>query len=278
MSCSQFAGTAIMPFLGRIVLCVAFVSAGANKLLKDATFTSEQATILNTHGIEVKPLAPPETPDTADTPADVTSIDPSAASPPAFQFASLQVAAEDDEPAGDAAIGAAPKDVSDLDTGAEPETGIADADSGPAAEPVEPVAPGTQKGLYKITLMLDAAGLPYPKVGAWIAALTELIGGGLLLVGFFSRIWGLGLAITMGMAFYLTTMQGDPAAGVPPVFSVVPWTYAENTGAFNTMFSQLGLGVLALGILLTGPGPISLDRLFFGKRGGGSGQDDGDSG
>ena len=40
-----------------------------------------------------------------------------------------------------------------------------------------------------------------------------------------------------------------------------------NLWLFNMMGAQLSLFVLSFGIFLTGPGPISLDRFLFGRRG-----------
>jgi putative oxidoreductase len=112
-----------------------------------------------------------------------------------------------------------------------------------------------------ITLMCSEAGWPKPKYAAWLVALTEFVGGALLLVGFLSRVWGLGLAITMGCAFYLV------AIGQLSVHASNPFLFAENIGSYQTVVTQLGLFVLAFGILLTGAGPVSLDRLLFGARG-----------
>jgi uncharacterized membrane protein YphA (DoxX/SURF4 family) len=115
------------------------------------------------------------------------------------------------------------------------------------------------KSLHQITLMCHAQRWPSPTSLAWAAALTELIGGGLILVGFLSRLWGLGLAITMGVAFYLVSMQ------VYGVLGMSPLVYATDVARFNTTFNQLALFVLAVGVLLTGPGPASVDRLLFGR-------------
>ena len=57
--------------------------------------------------------------------------------------------------------------------------------------------------------------------------------------------------IAMGVAFYLVSMQ------VYHVHTMSPFEYATDVGHFNTTFSQLGLFVLALGLLLTGAGPQS---------------------
>jgi uncharacterized membrane protein YphA (DoxX/SURF4 family) len=61
------------------------------------------------------------------------------------------------------------------------------------------------KRVENLTLMLSKASHPYPRMFAWIAMLTETVGGGLLLIGLFSRVWGLGLSIAMVYAFALST-------------------------------------------------------------------------
>jgi len=90
---------------------------------------------------------------------------------------------------------------------------------------------------------------------ARLAAFTELVGGGLLFVGLFSRFWGLGLAIAMGVAFYLTS------------WNLLLDSHLLNLKVpdFNRMFTQTGLFLLAFGVFLTGAGPISLDRALFRK-------------
>lgn len=115
------------------------------------------------------------------------------------------------------------------------------------------------KRLHTVTLAVHKAGFSYPIVLAWIATFTELIGGALLLVGLFSRVWGLGLAIAMGVAFYLTSYATLLKLGLFALAADIESGYA----GFHSMYTQLALGVLALGIFLTGPGPVSLDRLLF---------------
>jgi hypothetical protein len=74
----------------------------------------------------------------------------------------------------------------------------------------------------------------------------------------FSRIWGFGLAIAMGVAFYLVSMQANG------IFRLDPRVFAENIPNFNAAYCQAGLFVLAFGVFLTGAGPLSLDRILFG--------------
>ena len=82
----------------------------------------------------------------------------------------------------------------------------------------------------------------------------------MILVGLFSRVWGLGLAITMCTAFYVTSLPA--LLGVGNLFTGL---FNLPMDAFNGMFTQLGLFVLAFGVFLTGAGPISLDRALFRK-------------
>lgn len=113
-----------------------------------------------------------------------------------------------------------------------------------------------------ITVMLHDVGHPYPRLFAWAAMLTETLGAGLLLIGLFSRVWGLGLAIAMGYAFALTTLPAiqahvNASAGFLAAFAATD--RSVQTGAFF----QLMLLIAAWCIFIGGPGAVSLDRLIF---------------
>ncbi len=226
MSFSTFAGTAIVPTLSRIVLCAAFLPAGWNKVMTETTFSGEDAQRLIQLGvIDEEPQA---------------HIGPNRSIVPAsFQD---ETASDDQAPA----------------ESSEPEQPAVTADEAETT-PSEPVT-YTAKPLHGITLMLDKAGWPAPVWMARLAAFTELVGGGLLLVGLFSRFWGLGLAIAMGVAFCLTSVPALLDAG-----NVFTGLFNLKTDVFTGMFTQLGLLVLAFGVFLTGAGPISLDRALFRK-------------
>jgi putative oxidoreductase len=101
---------------------------------------------------------------------------------------------------------------------------------------------------------VDKFGLPYPAHQAWLAGLTEFLGGILIFVGLLSRLWGLGLAVVMGMAFYMTSLD-----------KLGTYFNMEDVGQFNMLFCQLGLFVMAFGVFLTGPGRLSLDQMLFGR-------------
>lgn len=129
----------------------------------------------------------------------------------------------------------------------------------PATAPAPAPAAGTVRalGLYRVALMLDNAHWPQPVTQAWLAALAELCGGGMLVIGLFSRVWALGLSAVMGVAFYFTSL---------PALLQANWM-VNTLGMMemNTLAVQLSLFVLAFGILLTGAGPLSLDRILFGN-------------
>ena len=246
MSFSQTAATSVVPTLARLVLAFAFVTIGVNKF-QETTFDAASATTLRDLGVTVTPVTPVE--------AEAASDEAGTAAAPASR--SVRLASLQDEPAADPPA----------DAGADPAT---DSAADPAADdvaiPAEPLPDGeyTARALHRITLLCYGAGWTHdsvslPVILAWMAALTELVGGAMLLLGLLSRIWALGLAGAMGVAFYLVSM------GKYGVHTQSPFEFAQNIGHYNTVCAQLGLGVLAFGIVLTGAGPLSLDRVLFGR-------------
>lgn len=95
--------------------------------------------------------------------------------------------------------------------------------------------------------------VPYPEVMAWVAALTELIGGLFLAVGFLSRIVSIPLIVVMCVAYAtahvdsIYTLTKDPLQFIrqPP---------------FNFLLT-------ALLVLAFGPGLFSLDALLSRRTG-----------
>ncbi len=222
MSFNTFAGTAIVPTLSRIVLCAAFLPAGWNKVMTETTFSGDDAQRLIQLGvIDAEPQAH-------------IGLNRSIV-PASFQ----------DEAAGD---DQAP------DESPEPQEQPAATADEAETTPSEPTT-YKAKPLHHVTVMLDKARWPAPVWMARLAAFTELVGGGLLFVGLFSRVWGLGLAIAMGVAFYLTSWN----------LLLDSHLFSLKVPDFNRMFAQTGLFVLAFSVFLTGAGPISLDRTLFRK-------------
>ena len=237
MTFSQYSGTAIVPTLSRLVLALAFITVGFNKLTTDATFSADDAERLREVDVEVRSVT--------------------AAVEPNIELARYP---QDQEAAQPPAEDIVPPPVEEQAQPEPPEEGV-----GKDIVIRLPQGLYSARKLHVVTLECVKAGWgDYSPYLAWLMALTEFAGGILLLVGFLSRVWGLGLAIGMGVAIYLTTWGSYIDAG--------PFIVAQgenNFALFNQTFTQLGLGLLALGIFLTGPGPLSLDRLVFGRRGGG---------
>lgn len=119
----------------------------------------------------------------------------------------------------------------------------------------EEIDPITARKLYGLAVMLEEQNVPRPLVSAWLASAVELVGGGLLLIGLLTRIWALGLAFAMGVAFTLTSL--------PIIQEVGP--FGMDLVSFNRTAAQIGLGSLAIGLLLSGPGGVSIDHGIFGS-------------
>jgi uncharacterized membrane protein YphA (DoxX/SURF4 family) len=220
MTFSQSAASGIVPLLARVILAAVFVPAGYNKMMNVAEFTGDDARRLRELAIvEESPEKPAAY---VTTPAPAQSKPESAGAPPS-----------------------------------KPTTDEAGAAGATSSAPQGNVAPVKARELHRVTLMVDRNGWRYPAAQAWLAALTELVGGVLLLVGLGSRLWALGLAIAMGVAFYLTSMAAY--ADTSGFFRAFP------IDAYNRFAAQAALFALAFGIVLSGGGAASLDRFMFGN-------------
>ena len=116
------------------------------------------------------------------------------------------------------------------------------------------------KRLYNASIRLVESGFGPPDMPAWIPiwlarvnAFLQLVGAGLLAIGMFSRLWAAGLLAIVGVAFYPHAGMLVGAIGLEPI----------PTEQFQLLFSHVGLIVLAIGIVLTGAGGMSVDRIIF---------------
>ena len=92
---------------------------------------------------------------------------------------------------------------------------------------------------------ITALKIPVPQVSAWISALTEFVGGIIMVVGTGARIAAIFLCINMIVAIvkvHNTAFSGPGGMEYP-----------------------LTLACVFLGIALIGPGRITLDRLLSGR-------------
>ena len=96
--------------------------------------------------------------------------------------------------------------------------------------------------------------IPFPKLNAVMAASTELVGGVLLALGLFARPASIPLAGTMAVA-YLTAHREELGAifsETDKFLEAAPFTFL----------------LASLLVLAFGPGKLSLDHLFLGKKAG----------
>jgi len=96
---------------------------------------------------------------------------------------------------------------------------------------------------------LREMGAPVPEVAAWLSTLGELVGGGLMAIGFFTRPAGLVVAINMAVAIALA--------------------HADELGTIGTPQGKVEypilLCVVGIAAALQGGGPISVDRLTLDR-------------
>lgn len=234
MPLSQSAAVNVVPLLARMVLAVVFIPAGYNKLMKEAEFSGDEAKRLRE--LNVIAAAP-----------DRSMIVPAAlvTMPAEAQGSGLTPPAPANTPPS--------KPSTDEGAPTAKPNGSSTPVAAPGGEPVK------ARALHKVTLMVDKAGWPYQTWLAWAAAITEFVGGVCLILGLFTRVWGLGLAVSMGVAFYLTSLDALVAT---KVFSMpIP--------DFNKFAAQISLFALAFGLVLTGAGGASIDRRMGAGTGGG---------
>ncbi len=97
--------------------------------------------------------------------------------------------------------------------------------------------------------MIDLVhSIGFPAVFAYLASYTEFLGGILLIAGLLTRCVSIAIVIEMTV-----------------IITKVLW-HNGFTGMQNNYQFPLALGAMAFALIWFGAGPISLDRLFGGKR------------
>lgn len=254
----------LTPLCLRLALGAVFIWAGCGKLFYNQPYQGEAAAVLANLGIIPGPSA----------------AAPSQTSPPSSP--------PSEAPAPE------PKPDDGADKPAEPEQptsppAFAATSSAPAALGTYTAAdfpePREALRLYGLTLLLDHASRPddqgrtaWPaflatptalKLMPWVAAVTELLGGSLVLLGFMTRFWALGLACTMGVAMWLTQIHPAIASGdafwgfLPQPMMDDPSQYAN---AWKDLLLQFTLLMSALGLVFGGAGMLSMDWMLFRPR------------
>jgi putative oxidoreductase len=117
------------------------------------------------------------------------------------------------------------------------------------------------RGADSFTAILHALGTPLPGVLAWATIAVELCGGLAVLIGAFIPLASIPMTIVLLVAIFTVHL--------PNGFSSIKLLSVDATGAH---FGQPGyetdlLYIAALvALVLGGSGPLTVDRLLFGKR------------
>lgn len=113
-------------------------------------------------------------------------------------------------------------------------------------------AHGWQKfsgGLEGVAQFFGRVGIPLPEASAFVVAFVELIGGIGLILGLFTRYWAVLLSIVMVVAIFTVKLQAGLLGG----------------GGRPGYEFDLALLAGCLALLLTGPGPLSVERALLHK-------------
>jgi putative oxidoreductase len=103
-------------------------------------------------------------------------------------------------------------------------------------------------GIARMTQGFTQMGVPMPELTAPLVSLVEFAGGGLLMIGFLTRLVAIPLAIDMLAAMFLVTLKNG--------------FFAAQGGAELELLLFAG----ALGMALGGPGALSIDRVLGSVR------------
>lgn len=228
MSISQSAGTRFLPLLSRIVLGTAFFFSGWYHCFSMGEFTPSQEE-------QIKSM-------------QAGGIDSSSTQLVRWQWDGVVDAAKSQ---------AEESKKADEDKSAA-ESKKADEDK---SEKTSAASEDGTRAVYKIALDLHYWGIQKGTVPlAWGIAVFEVVAGALVLLGLFTRIWGLLLAVLIGGAFALTSVQQNE------MFQMNPFHWRADSAMYYEMFFQAAAFVLAFGLFLVGPGILSLDCLVFGRK------------
>lgn len=138
-----------------------------------------------------------------------------------------------------------------------------------ALESAEPIADGDDTTPDRSILpgALGNGGV-WVKVGSIAFALIVAFGGYAVAIGFFTRVWALGLALCAGLSMWVLEL-GPTWAARDGLLGFLPDPQLNDPAASQEVWMSLMLHFLvlmtALALLIVGPGKLSLDQLMFGR-------------
>jgi uncharacterized membrane protein YphA (DoxX/SURF4 family) len=104
----------------------------------------------------------------------------------------------------------------------------------------------------------------WPLYQAWAVALTELIGGFLVLTGLLTRVASFCIAGVMLGAIWLTEVGPAMQSG-NALFFILPANRETFGGDWNTLIIQCSMLAMALNLVFAGAGGLSMDRAIAGR-------------
>ncbi|MFB3430706.1 MAG: hypothetical protein ABL309_07290 [Phycisphaerales bacterium] len=138
-----------------------------------------------------------------------------------------------------------------------------------ALEAAEPVDDGDDATSNR-TVLPPAVGNGgiWVKIGSIAFALIVAFGGYAVILGFFTRVWALGLAICTGLSMWVLEI-GPTWAMRDGILGFLPDPQISNPDVSAQIWMPLMLHFVvlmtALALLIVGPGKLSLDHLMFGR-------------
>ncbi len=253
---------AIPPIFLRIALAIIFLQAGLGKVLTTTEVEGERAAALANMGLAIPPASVP-----APTPAPATPA-------PAPTPAPTPVIDGEGEVQGSVFDPHAPSIVRVQNV------------SGPLYVPSDFPEPVEVRSLYNLALMINTAANPpmaedgtapqpiwpawasngpWPIVLAWTAAVTELLAGLFLLVGFLTRISGLAVAWIMLVALWLTQC-GPAMQGGGAFLGFLPTHGLLDGQAWQKFMYQFVILCAGLALVFSGSGALALDAMGRKRR------------
>jgi putative oxidoreductase len=110
---------------------------------------------------------------------------------------------------------------------------------------------GKLSGIHDVADYFGQLGIPAPLFSAWVVSLSETVCGGLLVIGLLTRLSAIPLVVDMSVA--IVTAKKENIHGLVNVLGFPEYLFI----------------VVLTGLVILGPGPVSLDYFiyrFLGKR------------
>lgn len=262
MTSREQMAVSVAPLFLRLALSVTFIWAGLGKMLADMPVQGERAAVLANMGVgglqraaQPAPSAPAPAPTPASAPGNENKKEPAKA--PASGPPALMVLAQQPTPSATAGTFTA----SDFPTEVRVSRlyGIALL----LHEAVQTTDREGRNLRFPLAPAIIATG-KWPVWLAWAAALTELLGGLFVLLGFFTRLAALGLAGVMATAIWLTQI-GPALQSSNSTLGFLPPYAPYDIAAWQTPLWQLCLMCAALSLFFAGAGSLSMDRVISGR-------------